>query len=236
MQQTVAATREHDPARLRPVYVFEAPVRLWHWVHALSILVLAATGYLIANPLPSLGGEASDHFMMGNIRFIHFVAGYVFAVGFAVRIYWAFVGNTYSRLLFIVPIWRPRWWRDLWYQVKFYAFLTDELRREVGRNPLAQSAMFLFNVILGLFMIISGFALYGEGLGIDSWAAKLFGWITPLVGDSEALHNWHATGMWLMLVFVIIHTYMVVRADVVSRQSSASTIFGGWRYFKDDRP
>lgn len=236
MQPTVAAGREHDPVRLKPVYVFEAPVRIWHWVHALSILVLAVTGYLIANPLPSIGGEASDYFLMGNIRYIHFVAAYVFSIAFAVRVYWAFVGNTYARELFILPVWRGSWWRDLWYEIRFYAFLTSELHKEVGHNPLAQSAMFVFNVVLTVFMIVTGFALYGEGLGIDSWAYGLFGWVVPLIGDSEAVHNWHAVGMWLMLVFVIIHVYMAIRADIMSRQSSISTIFGGWRYFRDDRP
>lgn len=236
MQPTVAAGREHDPARLKPVYVFEAPVRIWHWVHALSILVLAVTGYLIANPLPSIGGEASDYFLMGNIRYIHFVAAYVFSIAFAVRVYWAFVGNTHARELFILPVWRKSWWRDLWYEIRFYAFLTSELHKEVGHNPLAQSAMFVFNVVLTVFMIVTGFALYGEGLGIDSWAYVLFGWVVPLIGDPEAVHNWHAVGMWLMLAFVIIHVYMAIRADIMSRQSSLSTIFGGWRYFKDDRP
>ena len=44
------------------VYVYEAPVRVWHWVNALSITLLAITGYLIANPLPTLSGEAFPHF------------------------------------------------------------------------------------------------------------------------------------------------------------------------------
>ena len=39
------------------VYVFEVPVRIWHWIHALAITTLAITGYLIANPLPSMGGD-----------------------------------------------------------------------------------------------------------------------------------------------------------------------------------
>lgn len=236
MQQTLASRRTHDPARMKPVYVFEVPVRIWHWVHAFSILVLAVTGYLIANPLPSVGGEASEHFMMGRIRFLHFVAGYVFSIAFAIRVYWAFVGNSYARELFVVPVWRASWWRDLWYEIKFYGFLTNELHRELGHNPLAQSAMFAFNVLLGLFMIVTGFALYGQGLGIDSWAYALCGWVIALIGDPEAVHNWHAVGMWLMVFFVIVHIYMAVRADIMSRQSSLSTIIGGWRYFKDDRP
>lgn len=69
------------------VYVFEVPVRVWHWIHALAITVLAISGYFIANPLPSVSGEASDSFLMGNIRLIHFSAAMVFAVGLFVRFY-----------------------------------------------------------------------------------------------------------------------------------------------------
>lgn len=230
------ATGPHDLANLKPVYVFEAPVRLWHWLHTLSFLVLAATGYLIANPLPALGGEASDHFLMGNIRLIHFIAGYVFAIGFAVRIYWALVGNHYAREIFYLPLGRKEWWQNLFYELRFYLFLTRAQHKTLGHNPLAQTAMFFLNTLMTLFLIITGFALYGEGLGSGSWADTWFGWITPMLGGSEATHNWHNMAMWIMITFVVIHIYMAVRADIVGRASSVSTIINGWRLFKDDQP
>jgi len=230
------ASGPHDVTNLKPVYVFEAPVRLWHWLHTLSFLALAVTGYLIANPLPSLAGEASDHFLMGNIRLIHFISAYVFAIGFAVRIYWALVGNRYAREIFYLPFWRKDWWSDLWYELRFYLFLTRGQRKILGHNALAQTAMFFLNTLMTLFLIVTGFALYGEGLGSGSWADKAFGWITPILGGSEATHNWHNMAMWIMLTFVVIHIYMAVRADIVGRASSVSTIIGGWRLFKDDQP
>ena len=230
------ASGPQDPTNQQAVYVFEAPVRLWHWAHALSFLVLAVTGYLIANPLPALSGEASDHFLMGNLRMIHFIAAYVFAIGFLVRIYWALVGNRFAREMFILPIWRPSWWKGIFYELGFYLFLTRRQHKTLGHNPLAQLMMFLFNTLGTLFMIGTGFALYGQGLGDGSWADRLFGWITPLFGDPMALRNWHIMGMWLMIAFVIIHIYMAVRADIIGRESSVSTIIGGWRMFKDDQP
>ena len=41
---------------LTDVYVYEAPVRLWHWVTVLCITVLGVTGYFISAPLPAIGG------------------------------------------------------------------------------------------------------------------------------------------------------------------------------------
>ncbi|MEA3411188.1 MAG: Ni/Fe-hydrogenase, b-type cytochrome subunit [Pseudomonadota bacterium] len=224
------------PTYCTPTYVFEAPVRVWHWINAISIFVLAVTGYLIANPLPSVGGEASDHFMMGNIRMIHFIAAYVFAIGFAVRIYWAIVGNKYSREIFYLPFWDRYWVEDFVRKVCFYLFIDCGVRKFVGHNPLARAAMFFFVTLLSLFMIFTGFALYSEGLGLGSWADRLFGWVIPLLGGSESVHNLHNLGMWLMVFFVIVHVYMSIRDDIVSRQSSVSTMISGWRLYKDDRP
>lgn len=64
-------------------YVFEAPVRIWHWLTVLCMAVLMVTGYFIGKPLPSVSGEATYLFYMGYIRLIHFSAGMVFTVVFA---------------------------------------------------------------------------------------------------------------------------------------------------------
>ena len=228
MQATVEAASSR-----KAVYVFEVPVRVWHWVHAASIVVLAVTGYLIANPLPGPEGEASEHFLMGNLRMVHFIAAYVFAIGFVVRFYWALVGNRYSRELFYLPLWRGSWWRDLWEEVKYYSFLRRDPPHSIAHNALAQAAMWFFNVVVGLFMIFTGFALYSEGLGLGSWADRWFGWVIPLMEGSQNVRMWHILGMWLIIVFAILHIYMAVRADFMGRYTSVSTIITGWRRPKD---
>jgi Ni/Fe-hydrogenase 1 B-type cytochrome subunit len=73
---------------LRRVFVFSISLRIFHWINALSITVLAITGLIIANP-PALqqGHEASFGYWFGTLRFIHFAAAYVFTAGFAFRMY-----------------------------------------------------------------------------------------------------------------------------------------------------
>jgi hypothetical protein len=39
------------------VYVYEAPVRAWHWINAAAIVGLFLTGYLIGSPPPALTGS-----------------------------------------------------------------------------------------------------------------------------------------------------------------------------------
>jgi len=224
-------------AKQEAVYVYEAPVRLWHWINALSIVTLMLTGYFIGSPLPSVSGEASDHFLMGYIRFAHFAAAYVFAVGFLFRIYWAFVGNKYSRQLFsIFPFWGPNFWKELWHEVRWYAFMEKEPRKYYGHNPLAHLFMVSIITIGGLVMIVTGFALYAEQTGLGSWQDQWFGWLIPLMGQSQDVRIWHHWGMWIILLFVMAHVYTAIREDIMSRQSLISTMISGWRMFKDDRP
>ncbi|WNV05631.1 Ni/Fe-hydrogenase, b-type cytochrome subunit [Candidatus Methylospira mobilis] len=221
----------------KPVYVYELPVRLWHGVNALALVVLAITGYLIASPpVVSVYDEASQHFLLGNIRFAHFSAGYVLALGFIGRVYWAFVGNEYARQLFVPEVYKLKWWDDLWHEVLWYLFLVKEPRKHIGHNPLAGLALFMFYVLGALFMIVTGFALYGEGLGQGSWADRLFGWVIPLLGQSQGAHTWHHVGMWYLVVFTMTHIYVAVRENLMSRQSLLSTMKDGWRRWKDDRP
>lgn len=227
--QGSAASSVEPGKNPKAVYVFEVPVRVWHITHALSIVVLVVTGYLIANPLASVGGEASEHFLMGNLRMIHLIAAYVFSIGFVVRFYWAIVGNKYARELFVLPIWSPRWWRDLVEELKYYLFIRRDPPPALGHNALAQAAMWIFNVILGIFMIVTGFALHGEALGLGSWADAWFGWIIPLLGGGQSVRMLHLLGMWLFIVFSIIHIYMAWRAEFMGSQTSIKTIVNGWR-------
>jgi len=223
--------------RLTSVYVYEAPVRLWHWTNAAAILVLAVTGYFIGSPPPSMGqSEAYETFVFGYIRFAHFTAGYVLAIGFAMRIYWALVGNHHARQLFYLPVWSGRWWREVGFELRWYLFMERQPKKYVGHNPLAQLAMFFFITIGLSFMIVTGFALYAEGQQAGGWADRAFGWVIPVFGQSQDVHSWHHLGMWWIVTFAIIHIYVAVREDIMSRQSIVSTMISGHRTFKDDDP
>jgi Ni/Fe-hydrogenase 1 B-type cytochrome subunit len=222
-------------SKLFPVYVWQVPVRIWHWVMAVAMVVLAVTGYLIGSPLPSVGGEASNHFMFGYIRFAHFAAAYLFTISFLLRLLWVFVGNRFAREIYLVPLkmLSPAWWGGMFSQIKYYLFLTPKARAWQGHNPLAMAAMFFMYVLGTVFMICTGFALYGEGLGMESWAFGMFtSWVQPLAGDSQNLHTLHHLGMWYLIVFSIVHIYMVIREDICSEETVISTMVNGWRVAK----
>ncbi|WP_186398641.1 Ni/Fe-hydrogenase, b-type cytochrome subunit [Stappia sp. P2PMeth1] len=222
--------------RQSSVYVYEAPVRIWHWVNAAAILVLCVTGYFIGSPPPSVGQhEAYDQFLFGYIRFAHFAAGMILTVGFLGRIYWAIFGNHHARQLFYLPVLNGHWWREIWFEIRWYLFLESEPKKYIGHNPLAQLAMFFFITIGISFMIVTGMALYAEGAGQGSLYDDLFGWVIGLVGNTQRLHTLHHLGMWWIVIFMIVHIYVAIREDIMSRQSIVSTMISGHRTFKDDR-
>ncbi len=232
LQGALDAHGERVEAR-QTIYVYEAPVRLWHWVNAFAIVTLCVSGWFIGSPLPSVPGEASQNFLMGYIRFTHFAAGQVIAVALLMRIYWAFVGNTYARQVFYLPFWDRTWLWGVWYELKWYLFLTKDPKKYIGHNPLGHVAMFSFMLFL-VFMICTGFALYSEGTGIDSWQHSLFGWVFGIFPNSQDVHTFHHLGMWAIIVFVLVHVYAAVREDIMSRQSMISSIISGERVFRDD--
>jgi Ni/Fe-hydrogenase 1 B-type cytochrome subunit len=218
------------------VYVYEVPVRLWHWINAALITVLIVTGFLIGSPPPTVEtAEATYQFWFGYIRFAHFAAGQVLAVAFLARIYWAFFGNRHAKQMFYIPFWRLRWWKELLFEARWYAFLEREPKKYIGHNPLAHFAMFTFITLGMTFMIFTGFALYAEGAGQDSLWYALFGWVIDIAGNTQRLHTWHHLGMWAIVIFVMVHVYAAIREDIMSRQSMITTIISGWRTFKDDR-
>ena len=225
-------TSAGEPAGGTTIFVYGGMVRLWHWVNVLCILTLATTGLLIASPLSSVSGEASANFLMGYIRFTHFAAGYVLAAGFVLRVLWAFFGNEHAAELFKVPFVSAEWRKGFVHQVRWYFFLEPKAHKFIGHNPLAQLAMFCFIILLAL-MIVSGLALYSEGAGVGSWQDKLFGWVIPAMGGSQAVHSWHHLGMWGVIVFVIVHVYAAIREELMSRQTMLSAIISGTRTFRD---
>jgi Ni/Fe-hydrogenase 1 B-type cytochrome subunit len=216
------------------MYVYPAPVRLWHWVTVLCIFVLAITGYFIGAPPPAIGGEPVDSFYFGWIRTFHFSAAMILIVGFLVRIYWAIVGPAHSRQIFMPPLWSGAFWRGIGGDLKDYAFVGEGDTRWVGHNPLALLAMF-FMFVLGLvFIILTGLGLYAQGYGWGSGWMNAFGWVTVLFGSPQAVRTAHHLAMWYMLLFVLVHLYMATRQDIMSRGTIISSMVNGIRMWKGE--
>lgn len=224
--------RVSEVGLLPAVIIYGPGVRIWHWLNALAVLVLVITGYFIGVPPPSAIGDTSTLYVMGWIRFFHLAFGYVFALLAVMRLWLVFVEGGISHQLFVPAIWRKMWLDGFLRQIKWNLMLGRPMRY-IGLNPLANIAMLFMFVIPGAAIIVTGFAMYAEVTGHDSWQYHLFGWVTMLFGNSLDLHVIHRMAMWVMVWFVMVHMYIAVREDILSRQTTISTMLSGERQFRD---
>jgi Ni/Fe-hydrogenase 1 B-type cytochrome subunit len=207
------------------VYVWDLPVRITHWVNVASILVLSLTGYYIANPFFGTTGSATDHFLMGAIRFIHITVAFVFTMSVLFRVYWAFAGNTYARWKQFLPVSRGRR-RALGKMIGYYTFFKKEPPAEIGHNPLAGATYIGLYVLFGL-QIVTGFALYSQPFDGGFWKVA-FGWIIVAFG-APYVRLVHNIIMYLIIAFTIHHVYSAVLIDIEERSGLVSSIVTGYK-------
>lgn len=215
-----------------PVQIYGPGVRLWHWTNAFLVVALCLTGYFIGVPPPSALGDPAKLYIMGWIRFLHLAAGYLFTLFAIARLWLVFVEKGVSHQLFVPAIWRADWLDGLTRQIKWNLLVNDRPVRYVGLNPLGNIAMLLLYVLPGFVVIVTGFAMYAEVTGHDSWQYALFGWVTAIFGNTMDLHIIHRLAMWVIVGFACIHVYIAVREDVMSRQTMISSMLSGVRQYR----
>jgi Ni/Fe-hydrogenase b-type cytochrome subunit len=212
----------------RWVSIWGAPLRVMHWIAALCILVLAVTGLYIGKPYFITGGETSAHFLMGWMRFIHFTAAAVLVMTAIVRLYWLFAGNRFERLAALFPV-RPRDWVNMFRQVKFYLMIQPEKApRYIGHNPMQQLS-YTGVYLAAAVTVITGFTLYGQS-NPDGVFFNVFGWLIPLLGGVQMVRFIHHIMTWVFLIFIPIHVYLALRADLLERAGVVSSIITGGRF------
>ncbi len=226
-----------ETKNFKRVMVWEIPVRIFHWVNVLTIIVLTFTGFIIANP-PALqsSAEATNLHSFGIVRFIHFGAAYIFFFNMILRLYWSFVGNKYAN-------WRAFWpfnrktWNNFWHVLKIDILLLNEEVPDVenisiGHNSVA-TLSYLAMLFIAILQVLTGFALYADTSGW--WLPKLFSWVIPLFGGDFMVRSIHHTSMWLFILFTIVHVYLVFYHDWLEGRGEVSSMFGGYKFVREDR-
>ncbi len=212
----------------RRVYVWEFPVRVFHWINAAAIFILIGTGILISYPFVLFNRfEASAQYVFGTIRFLHFVAAYVFTINLAMRVYWAFVGNHYANWRNFIP--RKKEQMDEIVHVIKVDVLQIEAENKIamGHNAMA-NLVYLFFFVASVVQIATGFALYADTS--TAWFPQLFAWLTPLMNGQFQVRIWHHIFMWFFILFTVVHIYLTFYHDFVEGRGTVSSMVGGWKF------
>ncbi|MCF6170103.1 MAG: Ni/Fe-hydrogenase, b-type cytochrome subunit [Bacteroidales bacterium] len=218
---------------MHPVYVWELPVRFFHWINALSIVALAVTGFIIGDP-PAIQSatEASFSYWFGTVRIIHFIAAYVFFFNFVFRIYWGFVGNRFANWKNFIP-YTKRSWIDMWEIIRVDILqIKSADNPNLGHNALASFTYFI-TFLAFLLQVLTGFGIYATTS--SAWLPALFAWVPAMLGGDMVTRDIHHLMMWVFALFAMVHVYLVFYHDYIDWNGTTSSIIGGWKFQEEGK-
>jgi Ni/Fe-hydrogenase 1 B-type cytochrome subunit len=210
------------------VYVWDLVVRNTHWVIALTMAILVATGLFMAHPFGFPGTTPDSHFLMGWVRVVHFYTAIFFTLAVLVRLVWFFASPVrYARWKQFIPVQRYRR-RELLNAIKFYSFFRARPPDVIGHNPLA-GLSYAGVFILYLVMITSGLALYA-GSRVPGEYMKVFEFLIPIYGGLQPARFIHHLVMWVLILFVTLHVYANALTSALEENGEVDSIFSGYKF------
>lgn len=215
----IAPREDAPPVRPAAVIRHHAVVRLAHWLNALTLTGMIASGLQIYGAFPRFGWKyallpvpnpLTDRGLPEAMRLGGWLAG---GLNWHFALAWPFVitGLIYGAFLLASGEWRKLLFtpRDLTPSVQ-QAFYYLRLRREPppqGKHNALQKGAYTFIIALGAIATLTGFAIYKPvQLGV----------LTALFGGYELTRYWHFVAVWLFMGFTVMHVIMVLLADPAS--------------------
>ncbi|MFP5406331.1 MAG: cytochrome b/b6 domain-containing protein [Gammaproteobacteria bacterium] len=187
------------PPMTRPAggTIHPAWLRVTHWVNALAVAVMVASGWRIYNASPLFGFSFPDGLTLGG-----WLAG---ALLWHFAAMWLLVAN--GTLYLVMNVASGRLFRRF-FPVSPRGVLRDGLAALRGRlshdDPRrynqVQRAAYLFVMLDIVVLVLSGLVL---------WKSVQFGLLRDLMGGYEAARRIHFVAMALMVAFVGLHLVMV---------------------------
>ena len=172
-----------------------------HWINLICMVMLAFSGFYIHYPF-------FDGFM-GVARGMHFVAMYVILINLVLRIILAFFVKDANQLgsrevAKDIKNWLPQQENrhQFFETVKYYLFLRKEAVISAKYGSL-QKIAYLVTIPLTLLQAYTGFAIYGPTMDAGFFSGGL-----TLVGGPMNMRIIHYFGMWVFIVFTMVHAYL----------------------------
>jgi len=217
-------------SNIKKFYVWELPIRIFHWVNAITGTILFLTGLYFAMPFLGASSEHADGFLMGWMRYVHFYAAFIFTLNLVYRLYWSIKGNRYAKS----NPFTKRFWKDVWKFTKYYMFIGKIEEEHVGHNALAQLTYWIFVGFGSVLMLMTGYYLLFE-IQIQSSLGSLFAWVPEFFGGtSRDVRSWHSIVAWLLVIFSLLHLYMASRDSFLSKNETLTSIFTGYKKVSKD--
>jgi len=209
-----------------PKKEWSVAMRLNHWTMVVSIFILIATGFYIADPFTVNAGETVNKFLMGDMRFWHILFGVLLVFIFLWRIYLVFFSRFHAD-------WKDFFaWTDIKNfikQIKFYMLISRERPEHNYLYGPLQSLAYGGLLFLLFLIVLTGLILLGAGYHAG-WTALVYKLVKPfenLMGGLAMVRWIHHILMWCFIVFIAVHVYMAFWYDAVFQEGTISSMISG---------
>lgn len=233
----------------RPVAVWDATTRWFHWINFASILVLTFVGLVM---LFRLEFGITEMETRVALKQVHVIAGYVFVLNLLWRIVWGFIGNRHARWRALLPA-SPSATRAYLAELR-----AGRAPRYAGHNPLGRLSVTAMLALM-LVMAASGLTRAGTDLLFPPFGAAVEAYLGGATVDGEPLtpfnldqadperkkrydavrkvagtiHEYAAYLLWLLIV---IHVAAVVVTEVREGGGIVSAMFSGKKMLSGKPP
>ena len=202
-------------------------VRFTHWVNAIALTIMIASGLRIFNAYPAFARRGETFccypFEGKSIPAVFTFGGWLAgARNWHFAMMWVLVANglLYLGFIYLHGEWRdvvPRrgFFRNSAEMIKFYLFVRKRHPHQGKYNALQRATYFSLPWI-GVLSVISGIAI---------WKPVQLAPLTDLLGGYVWARYWHFLAMSLLVVLSVVHVFMVFATDPYSLRSM---ITGGY--------
>jgi thiosulfate reductase cytochrome b subunit len=196
-----------------------AIVRLTHWLNAVLLVGMIASGLQIYLAYPDFGPRGDSYpvpnpwaggglpewsrlggWLAGGLNW-HFALAWPLVLTGLVYLGFLVVSGEWRSLLF-----RPRDLRTAAEMQLYYLGLRREHPPQ-GKHNALQKAAYTGIVAVGALAVLSGFAIYKP---------VQLGWLTWLFGGYELARYWHFVTVWIFVGFTLLHVVLVFAVDPAS--------------------
>lgn len=192
-------------------------VRLAHWVNAVALLGMIASGLQIYGSFRHFGPRGAPYpnpfdgqslpewsrlggWLAGGLNW-HFALAWPFVITGLVYLGFLVWTGEWRALLF-----RPR---DVGpaVQMQLYYLRLRKSHPTQGKHNALQKGAYTFIFLLGAVSALTGFAIYKP---------VQLSWLTALFGGYELTRYWHFWSVWIFVAFTLFHVALVFLVDPAS--------------------
>ncbi|MDR3347754.1 MAG: Ni/Fe-hydrogenase, b-type cytochrome subunit [Helicobacteraceae bacterium] len=213
---------------------FSAVTRALHWIRFFTIAALTFTGFYLGAVfiMPSTSG-APVLFLNARMRMWHEIFGFVLIAITLFKVYYFFVSRNKAEKLergSFSDALSPKKWLA---QLKYYLLIGKHPHLKGVYNPLqfvAYSGLYIVFFLLCLTGLILYAHSYHDGLG-----GLIYEAIRPfevMLGGLANVRVLHHVLMWVLLVFLPVHVYMVVFNSLKGKEGALDSILSGIKFRK----